>query len=113
VRGCVDDVTMGRAAIHLPDETKPSDKENEKLLDLEENPSLPDYDDVVAEPQRSSWQRLKDRLPSVKDLIKRVLFPAVIVTGITLVSNSFFDDLWSTVRPPTDPYDISGLLSLP
>lgn len=89
---------MAHAAIYLPDEKKPLDGENEKLLDLEDNPALPKYDDVVAEPKRSPRQRLKNYLPSVKDIVNLLLFSAVAVIGMTFISEAFFKAPGNTVR---------------
>lgn len=83
----------------MPDEKRPLNKENDKLLEIEDNPALPKYDILVAEPKRSSWHRVKYYLPSVKDIIKLVLFSAVtVIIGTTLISRFMFNDPGSTVR---------------
>lgn len=89
---------MGHIAFYMPDEKRPLDKGNVKLLEIEDNPALPKYDILVAEPKRSSWHRMKYYLPSVKDVIKLVLFSAVTVIGATFISRFMFNDLGSTVR---------------
>lgn len=89
---------MGYPAVYVPNETKALDGGYGKLLDLEHDLALPTYDDVVAEPKSSSWQRLKDCLPSVKDVVKLVLFSAATVIGMTFISELSFNGLGSTVR---------------
>ena len=89
---------MAHGAIYLPDEKKPLDEDNEKLLDWEDNSALPKYDDVVAEPRGSPSQQLKNYSPSVKDIIKLILFSALAVISMNLISKALFNVPGSTVR---------------
>lgn len=101
---------MGHAAIYLPNETKPLDGEYGKLLYSKDDLALPKYNDVVAEPTRSSRQRLKNYLPSVKDVVKLVLFSAVTVIGMTFISEISFNGLGITVR--LRPFDYNWATKL-
>lgn len=92
--------TMGHATIYLPDEKRPLHEANERLMGKGDKSALPlySYSDVVAQSKKSSWQQLKDYLPSVRDVVKLVLFFTVTVIGMTFIFEAFVNVAGNTVR---------------
>lgn len=87
---------MGRAAISLPDEKMPIDVENEKLLDVEDDSALLECEEDGKRHRSHSWS---EYVPSIREVVRLVLFCAVTVVGMTFISEFVPTPQWSTVRP--------------
>lgn len=103
------DLKMTQREVYLPDEKAPWIGEHEASQDLENNTAFFKSKDVIVEPARS-FQHIEDCLPSVKDIVRLVMFTTATVIGMTFIFGNLFKILGSVVCSfPLHP--TSGLLT--
>lgn len=81
-------VSMAQGNVFLPDEKAPL-YEDETSHDLENNTALSPFKNVIFKPKRST-QRIEDFLPSVKDILRLVMFTTATVIGMTFIFGTLF-----------------------
>ena len=91
---------MGRTVSFVLDD-KAVDVEREKLLDLEDPLQFSEKQDFTEKLESASSISPLGLLPSLKDIVKTVLFCGVTVFGISLFSNAIPIIGWHNVRSPT------------
>ena len=79
-------------------------QERERLLDPEGDQPFAKEDCFATRTEKSSWAHLRETLPSIKDVIKLILFCTVTAAGMTFISEAMPRIGWIAVRNICNPF---------